>query len=77
MASDMFLTLSGPLANNYDLMNFVETIVVRNLADGTYSVEFQMIIDIWKRQQEFYQSAVYKNRLLEIQQEAAASASGQ
>lgn len=71
-ASDMFKTIAGPLADNQALRTFVETVVARVRAAGDYAVDFKFIIETWQRQQEFYASESYQNRMREIQQQASA-----
>jgi hypothetical protein len=72
-ASYMFDTIAGPLAENDALRTFVENVVARVFADGGYSTDFQYIIEVWQRQQEFYASEYYQNRMREIQQQTLAS----
>jgi hypothetical protein len=70
--------VAGALAENVELVTFLGNVLNGSKADHAYAVDFMYIVDVWQRQQEFYQSEFYRNHLLEIQQrqQASASASG-
>jgi hypothetical protein len=68
VASDMFRALAGPLANDQRLITYVEDVVRRVRADGTYSIDFQFIIDTWVRYRQ-----VCDEYAMMIQQQASGS----